>query len=280
MNKTEFKNILLITIGSFFLAMGIVFFLFPAKIITGGTPGIGLLAHYLSGIPIGVAMLLINIPLLLIGRSYLSNGFALRTVYSMVITSLAVDLLVYLVDFPPIKSLLLSTLYGGVCIGIGVGLVLKSNASAGGTTIIARIIANKTQLKPGNVIMTLDALIIISVGILFRNFEGVLWSIITIYVATIVINKILTGGISEKLVNIVSEKTDEIAMAIRDKLDRDGTILEGQNLSRKYDKSIIFVVVNAKRIIQLRELILSIDKDALMIIMEASEMTGSSRRYH
>ncbi len=279
MNKTEIKNIVLITIGSLFLAMGVVFFLYPAKIITGGTPGLGLLAHYLTDIPIGVAMLLINIPLLLIGKKYLTMGFALRTVYSMVMTSLSVDLFAYLVDFPKIESLLLSTLYGAVLVGVGIGLVLKSNASAGGTTIIARIIASKTRLKPGNVILMLDAIIIISVGIIFKNFEGVLWSIITIYVATIVINKIVTGSISDKLVNIVSEKTDEIAMAIREKFGRDGTIVQGQNLSRAYDKYIIFVVINVRSIIQLREMVLAIDKEALMIIMEASEMTGTSRTY-
>ncbi len=279
MNKTEIKNIVLITIGSLFLAMGVVFFLYPAKIITGGTPGLALLAHYLTDIPIGVAMLLINMPLLLIGKKYLTMGFALRTVYSMVVTSLSVDLFAYFVDFPKIDSLLLSTLYGAVLVGVGVGLVLKSNASAGGTTIIARIIASKTRLKPGNVILILDAVIIISVGIIFKNFEGVLWSIITIYVATIVINKIVTGSISDKLVNIVSEKTDEIAMAIREKFGRDGTIVQGQNLSRAYDKHIIFVVINVRSIIQLREMVLAIDKEALMIIMEASEMTGTSRTY-
>lgn len=273
------KNIILITIGSAFLASGVVLFLYPAKIITGGTPGLGLLTNYLTGLSIGIAMLAINIPLLLIGRKYITTGFSLRTVYAMIITSVIVDLLVYYVEFPKLNSLLLATLYGGVCVGIGIGLVLKANASAGGTTIIARIIASKTQLKPGSVILFLDACIIITVGIIFKNFEGVLWSIISIYTSTIVIDKILTGGVSEKLVNIVSEHTDAIALAIRTELGRDGTILSGQNLSRNHDKSIIFVVINYRRIIQLRELILKIDKEALMIIMEASEMMGSSRRY-
>ncbi len=279
MNKQEIKNFILITIGSSFLAAGVVFFLYPAKIITGGTPGLGLLAHYLTDISIGKAMLAINIPLLILGKGYLKTSFAIRTIYAMLVTSIMVDLLVYYVDFPVIKSLLIATLYGGVCVGLGIGLVLKANASAGGTTIIARIIASKTQLKPGSVIMILDAIIIISVGIIFKNFEGVLWSIISIYVSSIVIDKIVVGGISEKLVNIVSEKTDEISMAIRNELDRDGTIVSGQNLSREHDKSIVFVVINVKSIIQLRELVLGIDKDALMIIMEASEMVGSSRRY-
>lgn len=279
MNTQEIKNIILITIGSSFLAAGVVFFLYPAKIITGGTPGLGLLTHYLTAVSIGKAMLMINIPLLLIGKRYLKTSFALRTIYAMIVTSVVVDVLVYYVDFPEIKSLLLSTLYGGVFIGIGIGLVLKANASAGGTTIIARIIASKTQLKPGTVIMLLDAIIIVGVGILFKNFEGVLWSIISIYVSAIVIDKIVTGGVSEKLVNIVSEETDKISIAIRQEFGRDGTIVSGQNLSRKHDKSIIFVVINVRRIIQLRELVLSIDSEALMIIMEASEMTGTSRRY-
>lgn len=279
MNTTEIKNIVLITIGSLFLAGGVVFFLYPAKIITGGTPGLGLLIHYLTQISIGKAMLAINLPLLLIGKKYLRTGFAIRTIFAMLMTSFFVDFLVYAADFPKVSSLLLSTLYGGVCVGIGIGLVLKADASAGGTTIIARIIASKTQMKPGSVIMMLDAIIIISVGIIFKNFEGVLWSIISIYVSAIVIDKIVTGVISEKLVNIVSKDTDKISSAIINELGRDGTIVSGQNLSREHDKSIIFVVINVKQIIQLRQLVLGIDAEALMIIMEASEMTGSSRRY-
>lgn len=279
MNKQEIKNIILITIGSTLLASGVVFFLYPAKIITGGSPGLGLLAHYLTGVSIGKAMLAINIPLLIIGKKYLKTGFALRTIYAMVVTSIVVDLLVMYADFPEVKSLLLSTIYGGICVGLGIGLVLKANASAGGTTIVARIIASKTQMKPGSVIMLLDAIIIISVGIIFRNFEGVLWSIISIYVSVVVIDKIVTGGISEKLVNIVSDETDKISLAIQEELGRDGTIVTGQNLSRQHDKSIIFVVIHVRRMIQLRELVLNIDKSALMIVMEASEMTGTSRRY-
>lgn len=107
-----------------------------------------------------------------------------------------------------------------------------------------------------------------------------MWSIITIYVSAIVIDKIVTGGMPEKLVNIVSEKTDAICMAISKEMQRDGTILEGQNLSRVHDKSIIFVVVDVRRMAQLKSLVLDIDQEALMVVMEASEMIGSSRRYN
>jgi uncharacterized membrane-anchored protein YitT (DUF2179 family) len=279
MNLKELKRILIITIGAALLASGVVLFLYPAKIMTGGTPGLGLIIHYLSGISIGVAMLIINIPLLLLGKKYLDLKFALRTVYAMIMTSVMIDLLVYFFEAPEIKSLLLSTLYGGICIGAGIGLVLKANASAGGTSIIARVISSKTNLKPGNVILFLDAIIVISVAIIFKNFEGALWSILSIYASTKVIDKIVTGGISEKLVNIVSDKTDEIAQAIHSQMDRDGTILSGQNIMRKHDKEIIFLVVNIRRIPELKNIVLEIDPQAFMIVTEASDMIGTSRRY-
>ena len=279
MNIEEIKRIILITIGAGLLASGVVFFLYPAKIMTGGTPGLGLITHYLTGISIGVAMLIINIPLLLLGKKYLDFKFALRTVYAMIVTSVIIDLLVHFFEAPEIKSLLLSTLYGGICIGAGIGLVLKANASAGGTTIIARVISSKTNLKPGNVILFLDALIVISVAVIFKNFEGALWSILSIYASTKVIDKIVTGGISEKLVNIVSDKTDEICKVIDKQMDRDGTILGGQNILRKHDKEIIFLVVNIRRIPQLKNIVLEIDPEAFMIVTEASDMIGTSRRY-
>lgn len=275
----EIQKIIMITIGSALLASGVVFFLYPAKIMTGGTPGLGLITHYLTSLSIGQAMLVINIPLLLIGKKYLDTKFALRTIYAMVATSVIIDLMMYFFEAPKIESLLLSTLYGGACIGAGIGLVLNANASAGGTTIIARVIASKTQLKPASVILFLDALIVISVGIIFNNFEGVLWSIVSIYASIKVIDIIVTGVITEKLVNIVSEKNPEICLAIQTEMDRDGTLLKGHNLSEEHAKSIVFLVVNIRQLPQFKQLVLSIDPQALMIVMEASEMIGKSRKY-
>ena len=275
----ELKNIFMITIGSALLASGVVFFLYPANIMTGGAPGLGLITHYLSGLSVGKAMLAINIPLLLIGKKYLNFKFALRTVYAMVATSVIIDLLIHFFEAPKIESLMLSTLFGGAIIGAGIGLVLKANASAGGTTIIAKIIASKTTLKPASVIMFIDALIVISVGFIFNNFEGVLWSIVSIYSSVKVIDKIVTGVIPEKLVNIVTEETNEICKAIQTEMGRDGTILHGQNLSREHNKNIIFVVVNIRQLPKLKQVILSIDSEALMVVMEATEMIGMSRKY-
>ncbi len=268
---------LFITAGSLLLAVGIAFFLLPAQIVTGGTPGMGILLHLLFPVTVGVAMLLINIPLILIGIKFIDSGFAIRSVYSMILTALAVDLFGMYVAIPEIKSMLLSTLYGGIFAGIGVGLVLKGNASAGGTTIVAKIIANYSHFKPAQVLLFMDSLIILSIGLIFQDMEKILWSMISIYVTAQVIDRILSGRSSEKTINIVSTKINKIAQAIRADMNRDGTILTGENLTGEHTKQILFVVIDARRINKLKELVLSIDKHALMVTMEASEMIGDSR---
>lgn len=271
------RRFLYITAGSLLLAVAIAFFLLPAQIVTGGTPGMGILLHLLFPVTVGVAMLLINMPLIVIGIKFIDSGFAVRSVYSMVLTAVAVDLIGIHIAIPEIESMLLSTLYGGIFAGIGVGLVLKGHASAGGTTIVAKIVANYTHFKAAQVLLFMDSLIILSIGLIFRDMEKILWSMISIYVTAQVLDRILSGRSSEKTINIVSTKINQIAHAIRIEMNRDGTILTGQNLTGEHTKQILFVVIDGRRINKLKELVLSIDKDALMVTMEASEMIGDSR---
>lgn len=273
----ELKNSLLISFGSALLAGGIVFFLLPVNMVTGGTPGMAMIIHYLAGISTGKAMLVINLPLLLAGLKFIDIKFMLRTLYSIGLTSVLIDVFVANLSFPPINSLLLSSLYGGAFVGAGVGLVLKGNASAGGTTIIARIISNYTHFKPAQVILILDALIVIAIGFIFTDIEKALWSMLSIYVTFQLIDKVLTGVIPEKIVHITSEHHLQIAGEITQKLNTEGSILSGLNLTGEQDKHIIFVLIQARRIPQLKQLVLAIDPKALMIVMEASEITGTRR---
>ncbi|WP_196140959.1 YitT family protein [Aliikangiella sp. G2MR2-5] len=276
----EIKNITFITLGSAILACGVAFFLLPGEIATGGTPGMGMLLHFLTDISTGISMLLINIPLLIAGVKFIDSRFALRTIYSMVVTSIMVDLLTTYINFPSIKSILLSTIYGGTCVGLGVGLVLKGNASAGGTTIIARIVATFTHVKPAQVVLIIDAFIVLAAGAILQDMEKMLWAMLSIYATTQVIDKVLTMAVPEKIVHIVSDQADLIGKKINQKMDRDGTILSGHNLINQRDKRLLFVVVGARRIPQLKSIVLETDPQALMIVMEAQEMTGSSKRNH
>jgi len=272
----ELKNIILISLGSYLLAFGVTFFLLPVNIATGGTPGMSIILHYLTGIPTALAMVSINIPLVLAGFKFIDFKFAVRTVVAIILTASFVDLLPRIISFPPIDSILLSTIYGGVCIGAGIALVMKGQASAGGTTIVAQIVARYSSFRSAQVIMFFDTIIIIAVGIVFKDMELALWSLIGIYVTTKVIDKILTGAVSEKVVHIISNKTDTIGLAISEELGRDGTILTGENLIAQKEKKVLLAVVGARQIPKLQTIVLTHDENAIVLVMDASEMIGST----
>ncbi len=271
----EARNSLFVLVGSLFLAAGVVLLLLPNKIASGGTPGMAILLHFLTGLPTGSLMLLINIPLLLLGARLLGKGFAIRTVIAIVLTSSLIDLFAEILQLEPLsQNTLLAALFGGISVGIGVGLVLRGNASAGGSTIIARIVAARSHLKPGKVILGLDVLIIISSGLVFLDVERALWSLISIYATTKCIDMILTGAPSEKVVHIASDRAEAISEQIVTTLGRHGTILTGTGLDAEEKKTLIFVTVEGRRINQLREIIRTTDPQAFMVVMEASELLG------
>lgn len=272
----EIKNIVLITFGSALLALGINAFLLPAQIVTGGTPGISIIIHYLTDTTVSWAMMMINIPLIIAGSKFVTLSFAIRTIYSVSITSLFIAIYPRLYVFPEISDMLLSTLYGGGSIGVGIGLILKGQASAGGTTIIAKIVSNLSSIKPAQTILVLDVIIIITIAIIYRDFELALWSLLSIYVTTKTIDKILSGSVSEKVVHIISEHPQEIGRKISEELKRKGTILTGQGLKEDGLKKVLLVVIGSREIEKLKIIVNLVDKNALVIEMEASEIMGSS----
>lgn len=273
--STEIRNGLYIIAGSVCLALGIVLFLAPNKIATGGTPGMAILLNFLVDLPIGGLMLLINLPLLLLGGRMLGKAFAVRSVAAIFMTSILVDLATEILRLQPLShETLLATLYGGIGIGIGVGLILRGHASAGGTTIIARLIASRTHYRPGQVILAFDVLIIVASGFVFQDIERALWSMISIYVTAKCIDMILTGTLSEKVVHIATNRVEQLSQAISEKLGHQGTILSGTGLLKDEEKTLIFVTVESRKITLLRDLIHENDPDAFMVVMDAAEMLG------
>ncbi len=273
--RLETRNILYISSGATALALGIVLFLAPNKIATGGTPGMAILLNYLLNLPIGSLMLLINTPLLMVGGKMLGKAFAFRSVLAILLTSILIDLFAEILHIQALShNTLLATLYGGIAVGVGVGLILRGNASAGGTTIIARLVAARSQYKPGQVILVFDVFIIVASGFVFQDIERALWSMISIYATSKCIDMILTGTLSEKVVHIATSKADLLSQKIVEQLGQQGTILSGTGLYRDEQKTLIFVTVEARRITLLRDIIRNNDPDAFMVVMDAAEMLG------
>ncbi|PLY05026.1 MAG: YitT family protein [Arcobacter sp.] len=274
-SKNEIKNYTFMIIGSIILSLAVVGFFLPNKMITGGTAGLALLIHYVTPLTIGTLIALVNFPLLVIGSKYLGKIFAIRTIITILMISSFIDFFAQIIELKPfIIDTSLSAIFGGIFTGVGLALVIKGNSSAGGSTILAKIISSKTEIKPGQVILIIDSLIVLSSLFIIEDTAKVLWSVISIYITTKVIDFILTGSLNKKVVYIVTHKTEELKTLIREELGPEGTIIRGDGLFDGQDKKMILIVVEVTKLQRLRQMIREVDPDGFMIITEATEMLG------
>jgi uncharacterized membrane-anchored protein YitT (DUF2179 family) len=273
--SSELKNIFLIVLGSAFISLAVVLFFIPNNFTTGGTPGMAILLHHLSGFSIGTMIIVINIPLLILGIKYLGKLFAVRTIIAIALISFLIDFFTATLNIPNlVNNILLASIFGGLIIGLGVGLIIKGNSSAGGSTIIARIVSSNSHIKPAQVILFIDVIIVACSIYVFKDFEKALWSIMSIYATSKAIDIVLTGTISTKVIHIATNNAQELSAKISQVLKIEGTIIKGSSLNHAQDKTIIFLVLDVKELGQLKELINENDPEAFMIVMEASDMLG------
>lgn len=263
-----------ILIGSAIMALGIATFLAPNKIATGGTAGLAIITNAITNLPIGTSMILINIPLLVIGFRFLGKNFALKTILCLIALALFTDYFKNLLQIPAFTNeLLLATLYGGIAIGIGLGLIFKGGASAGGATIIAQIISNKKEIKSSTIILILDAFVILLTAITFKSIELALWSLISIFTTSKLIDFMLTGTSNQKIIHISSTKNlSELSLLIKNQLGIQGTIVKGNELGESEYKDIIFILIEKPKVPALKNLVKHYDNQAKMIVMEANEV--------
>jgi len=277
--KQGLLNYLFISLGSFILALGVVGFLAPNKIATGGTAGLAIIFHHIFNLPIGVLMALINIPLLLVSVKYLGKKFAFKSMYAIALIVVFIDVLKEFVAIPSFSDeLLLATLYGGITIGVGLGLVFKGGGSAGGGTILAKIITSKLNVKTGDVIMVLDGIVVISAGIVFKSSELALWSMISIFATSKLIDMVLTGKSTQKIVHISSFKNlEKLSQEISQSIGVEGTIVNGNNFTMTEKKDVLFIIIDKNRINALDNLLMNYDPEARMIVMDATVVRGEQQ---
>ena len=273
--RGEIKNYSYIFFGARCLSLGVVSLFIPNAIVTGGTSGMAILLHYLLDLPTGMMMVLVNAPLLLIGAKYLGNRFTLRSVITIVLSAFFIDFFTEVLHVKALShNVILASLFGGGLIGVGLGFVLSGNASAGGSTILAKIIASKTSIKASSVILFIDMIIIVAIGFIFKDVDLALWSLVSIYVSAKGIDMVLTRGPSKKVVHIVSTKIELLCEKIVENLGKNGTIIEGNGIFELEAKRMIFLVVENRKIRLLRDIVEQNDKEAFMVVMEASELLG------
>lgn len=271
-----FKSYTLIAVGTFLVAVGYVLFITPDKIVPGGIYGISIMLHYMLGTPIGMTALAFNIPLTLIGTKLLGPRFGAKTVVAFILTSIYVDVLYYFFGDKPLVpgEPLVSCIFGGVFIGIGVAFTFKAKATSGGSDVIAMILQKFTRLPSGQLMMMVDSAIVLLSFVVFGDWRIPLFSWITIFVIGRVIDFTLHGFSYDKTLFIISDKHEEIRDSIINDLKRGGTFLSGEGMYNRDSKQIIFTVLSPRELYLLEEYINRIDPNAFIAVLEAYEILG------
>ncbi len=266
----------LIIVGSFILASGFVLFITPYKIVPGGVYGISIVLHYVLGTPVGLMALAFDIPLTIIGIKVLGPRFGVKTVVGFVLTAFFNDGITYLYGYEPLVhgDALLSSIFGGLFLGVGLGLIFKSKATSGGSDIIAMIISKYTHLPVGQLMIMVDSTIVLLGLIVFKDWKIPLYSLIVIFITGKVLDTILEGLNYDKVLFIISDKFEEIGEKIIHDLNRGGTFIAGKGMYNQKEKQIIFTVVNRREVALLQEFIHRVDAHAFVTVLNSNEILG------
>ena len=260
-------------IGSAIMAVGIASFLLPNQLSSGGFSGVATITYYLLKIPMGVMIMVLNIPLFLFAGYRLGREFFIKSLIGTVSLSIFIDILD---RYPPITTdRFLACIYGGAIIGIGTAIILKVDSSTGGTELIAHIIKTYNPYISMSKYLTMIDIIIITLNVIFfKHIEIGLYSAIAIYLYGQLIDIFFEGVYYTKLLFIISEKNDKIAKAIGDKVKRGVTGLYGKGMYKEKDILVLICAASRGDISKIKDITKRIDEKSFIVIANAREVLG------
>ncbi len=271
------KDLVMYLAGSVLFAIAIDMFTSPNNIAPGGITGLATIVNYLFNLPIGATMLVMNIPMFLISGFIIGWDYVLRSLVCLGISSLTVDLLGPIIpDYS--GEPILAAVFGGVCMGVGLALIFMRGGSTGGTDIAARLVQKfRPHMTTGNLILAIDALVCAFAGIVY-GLESALISIVTVFVSTVAIDKVLYGLDNGKLMYIITGNIEEVNQAINNTLDRGTTIMKARGGYSGAEREVIMCAIRRNEAYKIRELIRKVDPNAFIIVSDASEILGEGFR--
>lgn len=273
-SKNFYVDILVIIIGSFIASLGVNLFLSNAKLLSGGVTGIALILQYLWEVPSGITVFLLNIPLFFVSYKYLNKRFTIYTAIGMLSFSTALMITKPLSTLVQVDDMLLYCIYGGVLSGIGSGLIFYRNGSTGGTDIITMVIRKKySNFDIGQVGFAFN-LIIVTVSIFIFGLPRALYTLISMFITSTILDKVLNGFTSKKLLLILTEKEDDIINYVIKDMNRGITALMAEGGYTRDKKRLLYVAVTTSQMISLKTKILRVDPKAFITIIDVSEVKG------
>lgn len=295
--RRELKNYLGIMFGAIIFAIAYSWFLVPYKIIPGGVGGLGQIFFHMLNIPIGVSMLLLNIPLFILSFIFLGKRFGLGSLFGMFATSFFADLFsftslhklgiiknlapytfhindktIYAMLAP--KDIYLSAIAGSVLLGLGLGLIFRFRGSTGGTDIPVAFLKQKSGISIGTGYWIIETLIILTIGIVFKDLKLVIWGYVNLFISTKITDLASEGLPYVKGVYVISQKNDEIREQIYNKINRGVTFFKGEGGYTGKSFNILFCAMNRRQVALARELIMDIDPKAFVLLTSISDVMG------
>jgi uncharacterized membrane-anchored protein YitT (DUF2179 family) len=272
-----FRDYALLLLGAGIQAAALQLFLVPADLASGGVSGIAQLVNHYTGWPIGVMVLIGNVPLFLLGWRFLGGRrFALRTAFAVLVYSLIVDLLPRLSFFPRsgiTDDIFLNSLYGAVISGVGYGLVYRARGTSGGSDVLARILNYWRGVPMTQSYLIVDSAVVLAAGFVF-GWKQALYAIITLYVSGLVSETVLEGSGTVRTALIVTSQPGQISEQILEELERGVTFLSGKGAYTGADRPVLYCVVTRAEVSQLKTIVHGADPQAFMVIGQAYEALG------
>ena len=269
--KRAWKNLIFILLGLAFSTLAYKLFLIPGNIAAGGFTGAAQLINRLAGLPIGATALAMNAPLFLLSIRTLGRSFALRSLIVTAAFSLALD---YLPLQSPIQDMWLSTVYGGLLLGLGIGLLLRGSATTGGTEMLASLLHRLIpSLRVSYGIFLIDGLIILASAFVFDPTRA-MYALICTFITNLVVDFVLEGPNSSHSFFIISDRSEEIARRVMDELDRGVTGLEGMGMYSGTRKRVLLCAVSRMESVRLRRIVFSVDPSAFFITTRSHDTYG------
>ena len=271
--EKQARRYFMIALGCLLGSLGFNLFLIPSHLLSGGLSGIAIILYYMTDWPVGVQLLVYNLPILYLAYRFFGKLYAVDTIVGTVMFSAAIDFTSFVVQYELVHDVMLNAIFGGVLAGIGFGIVFKADANTGGLDVLGAIVKKYYSIDMGTVVFVLN-MVVIALSACMFSLEAALFTLVSIYVTAELTNRVAAGFNREKYIIIVSGRSGQIGEAVMERMQRGVTYLNGRGGFLRERKDILFIVVSLTQVSRVKAIVDEYDTEAFMIVSDTSEVMG------
>ncbi|MGO1528630.1 MAG: YitT family protein [Senegalia sp. (in: firmicutes)] len=268
------KSGIVTLIGTLIMAIGINAFIIPHSLLAGGVSGIAIILTYLTGVNTGIFVLLLNIPIFIFGIKEIDRRFAFVSMVGMLSLSFFLYVTEFLTEVMWIEDILASTIYGGLFLGFSSGIIFRFRSSTGGTDIVSVIVKKKFEISISTILFVTNVIVVL-INATISDYTLAIYTLISMFISSTVMNKIMIGLDTKKLVFIVTNNAEDLSTALMERVNRGITFLEGEGAYTRRKQKVIYCVVTTRQLAVVKNVVKDVDENAFMTVMDTAEIHGS-----